>query len=93
MRKLAIGIAGATALMFAGILAWNAEATTLTSAATIHTETNDSLVEKAGCWLPGFPGECEIGQQRCVTALAIVATALLAQVGILGGKTSPRIRG
>jgi len=64
MRKLAIVITGAVALMLAGILAWNAEATTLTSAATVHRATNSSLVEKAGCWLPGWPGECEIGQQK-----------------------------
>jgi hypothetical protein len=51
MRKLAIGITGAVALLLAGILAWNAEATTLTSAATAHTATNLSLVEQAGCWL------------------------------------------
>jgi hypothetical protein len=66
MRKLAIVITGAVALMLAGILAWNAEATTLTSAATVHPATHSSLVEKAGCWLPGLPGECEIGQQKGV---------------------------
>jgi len=60
MRKLAIGITGAVALLLAGILAWNAEATTLTSVATAHPATNFSLVEKAGCWLPGLPGECEL---------------------------------
>ena len=63
MRKLAIGITGAVALLLAGILAWNAEATT-TSAATTYPATNFSLVEKAGCWLPGLPGECELGQQK-----------------------------
>ena len=64
MRKLAIAITGVAALVLAAILAWNAEATTLTSAAAFHSETNRSLVEKAGCWLPGLPGECEIGQQK-----------------------------
>jgi hypothetical protein len=64
MRKLAIGITGAVALLLAGILAWNADATTLTSAATVRPATNSFLVEKAGCWLPGLPGECEIGQQK-----------------------------
>ena len=47
MRKLAIGITGAVALLLAGILAWNAEATTLTSVATAHPATNFSLVEKS----------------------------------------------
>ena len=61
MRKLAIGITGAVALLLAGILAWNAEATTLTTATAAHAGTNYSLVEKAGCWLPGLPGECDIG--------------------------------
>ena len=64
MPKLAIAMAGVAALVPAAILAWNAEATTLTSAAAFHSETNHSLVEKAGCWLPGLPGECEIGQQK-----------------------------
>ena len=64
MRKLAIAMAWVAALVIAAILAWNAEATTLTSAAAFHSETNHSLVEKAGCWLPGLPGECEIGQQK-----------------------------
>jgi hypothetical protein len=59
MRKLAIGMTGAVALLLAGILAWNAQATTLTSAASAHPATNFSLVEKAGCWLPGLPGECD----------------------------------
>jgi hypothetical protein len=64
MRKLAIGITGAVALMLFGILAWSAEATTLTGAATVHPETSQSLVQKAACWLPGLPGECEIGQHK-----------------------------
>jgi hypothetical protein len=64
MRKLAIGIAGAAVLLLAGALAWNAEATTLTSATTAYPATSFSLAEKAGCWLPGLPGECELGQQK-----------------------------
>ena len=64
MRKLALGITAAVVLLLAGILAWNAEATTLTSAATAHPAANFSLAEKAGCWLPGLPGECELGQQK-----------------------------
>jgi hypothetical protein len=64
MRKRVIGLTGTAALLLAGILGWSAEATTLTGAATVHPATNYSLVEKAGCWLPGLPGECEIGQQK-----------------------------
>jgi hypothetical protein len=64
MRKLVIGIAAAAALLMVGAIAWNAEATTLTSSTTAHPGTNYSLVEKAGCWLPGLPGGCDIGQQQ-----------------------------
>lgn len=64
MLKLVIGITGTLALMLAGIFAWNAEAMTLTNAATGHRAANHSLVEEAGCWLPGLPGECELGQQK-----------------------------
>ena len=64
MRKSVIGIAGTLALMLAGILAWDADATTLTNAAAGQRLANHSLVEKAGCWLPGLPGECELGQQK-----------------------------
>jgi hypothetical protein len=59
MRKLVIGISAALALLLGGILAWNAEATPLTGATATHPATSYSLVEKAGCWLPGLPGECE----------------------------------
>ena len=64
MRKLAIGITAAVALMLAGISTWNAEATPLTGATTVPPATSSSLVEKAGCWLPGLPGECDVGQHR-----------------------------
>jgi hypothetical protein len=64
MRKLALGITAALALMGAGVLAWNAEATTLSGAAIAHPEAQSALIEKAGCWLPGLPGECEIGQHK-----------------------------
>jgi hypothetical protein len=64
MRKLVIGITAATALLMVGAIAWNAEASSLTSSTTALHRTNYSLVEKAGCWLPGLPGECEIGQQQ-----------------------------
>lgn len=64
MRKLIIGALGAVALVTAGALAWNADATTLTASTTTHPGPNYSLVEKAGCWLPGLPGECDIGMSR-----------------------------
>jgi hypothetical protein len=64
MRKLTIGIAGTAALMLAGFLTWNAEATPLTGVTAVPSGMNHSLVEKAACWLPGLPGDCEIGQQR-----------------------------
>jgi hypothetical protein len=63
MRKLVIRITAAAAILLAGA-AWNAEATTLTGAATVRPGTSYSLVEKAGCWLPGLPGECEEGQHK-----------------------------
>jgi hypothetical protein len=47
MRKLAIGITGAAALLLAGILAWNAQATPLTGSTTLYLAANQSLVEKA----------------------------------------------
>ena len=64
MRKPVIGISAAIALLLAGILAWNAEATPLAGLTAAHPATNHSLVEKAGCWLPGLPGECDIGEHR-----------------------------
>ena len=94
MRKLATRIAFASALLLAGAWAWNAEATTLSGAAIAQPETNYSLIEKAGCWLPGLPGECEIGQHRLCDRFHDKAcrNALRAQVGILGVSTSPRTK-
>ena len=60
MRKVAIGITGAVVLLLAGILAWNAEATTLTGATTFRAGTNYSLIEKAGC---SEADQCPIGQE------------------------------
>jgi hypothetical protein len=60
MRKLVIGMTVAASLMLAGALAWDAQATTLAG----HPETSHSLVQKAACWLPGLPGECEVGQHK-----------------------------
>lgn len=61
MHKLVIGITAAAALLLAGALAWNAEATTLTGAMTARPAANYSLVEKAGCWVPG---DCDVGQHK-----------------------------
>ena len=59
MRKLVIiGVTGTLALLLAGL---NVEASSLTSSMTARPEANYSLAEKAGCWLPGLPGECDIG--------------------------------
>ena len=60
MRKFAIGITGAVALTVSGLAGWNAEATTLIG----HPKPSYSLVERAGCWLPGLPGECDIGERK-----------------------------
>ena len=63
MRKLAIAMAGVAAVILAGV-AWNAQATTMTAAIAVRPATSYSLLEHAGCWLPGLPGECELGQQK-----------------------------
>jgi len=60
MRKLLIGVAGATALLVAGMLAWNAEA--LTGATTSHPRTNFSLIERTAC--RGVGGTCQMGQHK-----------------------------
>jgi hypothetical protein len=57
MRKFAIGITGALALTIGGLVGWNAEAATLIG----HPQPNYSLVERAGCWLPG---NCKIGDYQ-----------------------------
>jgi hypothetical protein len=48
MRKLMLGIAGTLALLVAGILAWNADATTLTSPQPFTLKTNYALGRKSG---------------------------------------------
>ena len=60
MRKLVIEVTGAVALLLAGILAWNAEATPLTGATTVRLGTKYSLVEKAGC---SEADQCPMGQE------------------------------
>jgi hypothetical protein len=59
MRKFAFVVAAVIPLMLVGFADWNAQATTL----IVPAQPNYSLAQKAGCWLPGLPGECEIGQQ------------------------------
>jgi hypothetical protein len=58
MRKLIVEITVAVALLLGGILTGNAEATTLTGG---RSAINFSLVQKAGCWLPG---NCNIGDYQ-----------------------------
>jgi hypothetical protein len=60
MRKFAIGITGAVTLMLVGSASQNTEAMTL----AVRPQPNYSLVERAGCWLPGLPGGCDIGESR-----------------------------
>jgi hypothetical protein len=64
MRKAIFWITGAMGLVLAGFLGWNAEATTLSGSVTTHPGTSHVLVLKAGCWLPGLPGECELAQRK-----------------------------
>lgn len=61
MRKIVFGITGAVVLLLAGILTWNAEATGLIGATTVHTGTSHSLVEKAGCGEDEVDDVCEKG--------------------------------
>ena len=60
MRKFAFVVAAVIPLMLVGFADWNAQATTL----IVPAQPNYSLAQKAGCRLPGLPGECEIGQQK-----------------------------
>jgi hypothetical protein len=60
MCKFAFVVAGVVTLMLVGFAGWNAEATIL----IVHPEPNYSLAQNAGCWLPGLPSECELGQQK-----------------------------
>jgi hypothetical protein len=62
MRKLAIGITGAVALLLAGILAWNAQATPLIGSTTLRSAASHSLVEKAACVHQGPLSRCPLGQ-------------------------------
>jgi hypothetical protein len=54
MRKVIIGIAGTVVLLLAGILAWDAEATSLTRTIMVHPGPNYSLV--SGQDLKGYCG-------------------------------------
>jgi hypothetical protein len=53
MRKAVIGIVGAIALMLAGVLAWNAEATPLTGVTSTSPAMSHSLVERVACGVWG----------------------------------------
>ena len=55
MRKFAFVVAAVIPLMLVGFADWNAQATTL----IVPAQPNYSLAQKASCWLPGLPGECE----------------------------------
>ena len=46
MRNVSIAVAGALALLLAGIFVWNAKATPLTGAATAGSATSYLLLEK-----------------------------------------------
>jgi hypothetical protein len=46
MRKLVIVLTATVALLFAGLFAWNAEATTVTGAVTIGAKTYSPIVEE-----------------------------------------------
>jgi hypothetical protein len=61
MHKLVFVIAATVALLLTGFLQWNAKATPMTAVATAHPKTNASLVERAGCWVPG---NCTVGQYQ-----------------------------
>ena len=54
MRKMTIAIVGAVVLLFAGLLAWNSGATTLTGALTAEPGTSHSLIEKIACFRQGL---------------------------------------
>ena len=58
MRKLTFALIAMGALMLAGLLAWNAEATTLTGTVGQPPATHYSPVEKIGC---GGVGRCGYG--------------------------------
>jgi hypothetical protein len=49
MRKLAIVLTATLAMLFAGLLAWHAEATTVTGAVTIGAKMYSPIIEETGC--------------------------------------------
>jgi hypothetical protein len=55
MRKLGIGLAAIAAVVFAGLLTWKAEATTLIA----PTKNYSPLVQEVGC---RAPGRCGLGR-------------------------------
>jgi hypothetical protein len=56
MRKVAIAFAATSALLVAGVLAWNAQAAPF---AVTAPATNYSPIERVGC---GGPGRCPWGR-------------------------------
>ena len=65
MHKVFVAITGA--LLLAGILAWHAEATTLSGVATVPAARGYSLVEKAGLF---FGRRCPRGMHQICTQRA-----------------------
>ena len=61
MRNVSIAVAGALALLLAGIFVWNAKATPLTGAATAGSATSYLLLEKVG-------RKCPKGQRMVCTS-------------------------
>jgi hypothetical protein len=49
MRKLVIVLTATVAMLFAGLLAWNAEATTVTGPVAVGAKTHSPIVEETGC--------------------------------------------
>ncbi len=62
MRKLAIVLTATVAMLFAGLFAWNAEATTFTGATGIGAHNYSPIVQEAGCRLNGP----KVGANGCV---------------------------
>jgi hypothetical protein len=53
MSKRAIVMTAGVAILFAGLLAWNAEATTVTGVVTLGAKAYSPIVNEVGCRLNG----------------------------------------
>jgi hypothetical protein len=73
MRKLVIGITGGVALLLAVALAWNAEATPMTGAATVPAQ-NYSPIEKVAC--PGWGPYCGPGTAPGLRPVSLLVRSL-----------------